>query len=136
MPEVEGASASLPPTRQRAFLQVGSREYDATAADFGAPTAALAGPLVLADPPMADRPLANAAAAAGSILLIRRGGGVAFADKALRAVEAGAAAIVFVNSADGVHFAPGVSDPAAVGRRPGSRSAAHPISFHSATAKA
>ena len=58
-----------------------------------------AGPVVRADPPHADGPLANAAALAGAIAVARRGE-CTFDEKAARAAAAGAAALVVVNSAD------------------------------------
>ena len=65
---------------------------------------AFRGAVAFADPPHANTPLRNGQQVRGNICVILRGGG-SFFEKALRAAEAGASGIVFVNNVDDVFFA-------------------------------
>ena len=61
---------------------------------------------VLAQPELADRPLTNAAEALGAVVVVKRGG-VPFVEKARHAQQAGAAAVVIVNTAHEPYMAHG-----------------------------
>ena len=61
---------------------------------------------VLAQPELADRPLTNAADALGAVVVVKRGG-VPFVEKARHAQQAGAAAVVIVNTAHEPYMAHG-----------------------------
>lgn len=69
-------------------------------AAFGPQSFNLSADLVQAQPPLADAPLTNAAAVAGKIALIDRGG-PSFVQKALNAQAAGAVGVVIVNNVAG-----------------------------------
>jgi thiol-disulfide isomerase/thioredoxin len=70
--------------------------------NFGAHDKSVEGPLVAAVPELADTDLSNADECDGKIVLIKRGGGVSFVDKARRAQAAGAIAVIIANTKDGL----------------------------------
>ena len=78
-------------------------------AGFG-PRAPFHGRFVRADPPLADRELANAAEIRGAIAVITRGI-VPFTEKARRAAAAGAIGVVFLNTDDTSFLAEGDKGP-------------------------
>jgi hypothetical protein len=76
----------------------GVRRCPFSTAGFGRPAARFAGhPLVLAEPVLADSPLANAAEVAGAAVVAQRGV-CSFVEKARRVQAAGGVAAIFVNT--------------------------------------
>jgi hypothetical protein len=69
---------------------------------------------VVANPFTASSPLANAAAVRGNVCVCVRGGGTSFGEKALRAEQAGATAVLIVMDTDAAPSPPG---PGPSGRR-------------------
>jgi hypothetical protein len=95
--------AAPPPQQMRSCnLFVQGESVRTTAASFGA-TAAVGPPLTLArvallcSPALANAPLRNSEATCGNIAVAERGG-VSFVEKARRAQDAGAIALVVINS--------------------------------------
>lgn len=83
-----------------AELRVGKKTYEATVADFGKQVAWLRDiSLVLADPPLADGPLANMEAIRGSVAVIVLGG-TPRVEQARRAQVANAVGVIFIDGTD------------------------------------
>lgn len=81
-------------------LHFGGRKYVAMVAAFGAAGARLERvAAVMVDPPLADKDITNRDELSGAIAVIQRGG-VPFVEKARRAQEAEAVAVIVVNSSD------------------------------------
>lgn len=81
-------------------LHLGAQHYVATIAAFGASGARIENVRAVAvEPPLADRPITNRDALRDAIGVIERGA-VPFVEKARRAQDAEAVAVIFVNSND------------------------------------
>ena len=118
------AAAALEPQRprhaerrRRCRLSLNGQVVEATPAGFGPTIEAVAaahtvtGLAVLADPPLADRPLRNVDEIRGQIGVVERGS-VSFVEKARRLQAAGAAAVLVLNVAEADYVPLGmVGDP-------------------------
>ena len=76
------------------------RQRFAVVAEFGNRQAEITGRAVWAEPHYAESDLTNGAAISGAIAIIHRGGSTSFFDKARRAQEAGALAVIVINHDD------------------------------------
>lgn len=94
-----------------------AEDYLMIPAAFGPafPHAGITSELVLADPVLGiDDPnatLANAAAVAGKIAVMERGGGIGFVNKVRNAQNAGAIGVIMINNAPGAPITMGGADP-------------------------